>query len=117
MWFFSFTESGGTSNARVLAIVCEQQWYVQRGRVDACTAPAFANLIEKGREQGRNPTAHHNDVRFQEIDDVSEPVCQQIQSLAHHFLGGRIARSMSPPALGGEARGIRGVEVVLALVS
>jgi hypothetical protein len=43
---------------------------VQRRRVYACPSPAFTNLIQKGREERGNTAADHNDVGFQEIDDV-----------------------------------------------
>src|SRR5713226_7121246 len=68
---------------------------VQRGGIEACALPALTNFVQKGREQRRYASADHNYVRFQEIDDVSEPVCQEVQRLSHYFFGDRIACCMS----------------------
>src|SRR5260370_1629059 len=60
-----------------------------------CAWPALRNFVKKRPEQGRNAPANHKYVRFQEIDNVSEPVRQQVQRLPHHFFGDRITGSMS----------------------
>src|SRR3981081_1223162 len=74
----------------------KQQGNVQGAQIYACASPALTDLIKEGSEERRNASADHDGVRLQEIDDASEPVGQQLQSLAHYFFGDWIMEGMSP---------------------
>src|ERR1700681_3506502 len=89
-------QRGGTGNAGVFAVMSKQQGDVQRAWIDACAAPTFTDLIKEGSEERRNASPDHDGVRLQEIDDASEPIRQQVQSLAYHFFGDWILEGMSP---------------------
>src|SRR3981081_2531169 len=74
----------------------KQQGNVKGARIDACASRAFTDLIKEGSEERRNASADHDGVRLQEIDDASEPVGQQLPSLAHYFFGPCIIESTNP---------------------
>src|SRR2546421_740238 len=94
--FLLIHQRGGTGNAGVFAVMSKQQDDVKGARINACASPAFTDLIKEGSEERRDPSADHDGVRLQEIDDASEPVSQQVQSLAHHFFCDWIIEGMSP---------------------
>src|SRR6266851_5452181 len=89
-----FTQCSSASNSGIFSVAGEYQWNFHRRRIEARSSPAFANLIQKGREHRRNTSANHNDFRFQEIDNASKPIGQQIQGFPDHFFGSRVFRSI-----------------------
>src|ERR1700687_5303702 len=74
-----FTQCSSASNPGVFAIASEYQRDFHRRRIKARSLPAFTNLIQKRCEHRRNPSPNHDDLGFQEIDNASKPIGQQIQ--------------------------------------
>src|SRR5713101_4716263 len=89
-----FTQRSSAGNSGIFSIVSEHQWNFHRRRIEACSSPAFTNLIQKRREHRRNTSPNYDDIGFQEIDDISKPIGQQIQRFLDHFFGSGVFRSI-----------------------
>jgi hypothetical protein len=68
--------------------------YILGVRIEASAFPAFANFVQEGREHGRDATADDDDVGLQQIDDIPEPVGQQIQRFTHHAFRDGVTRGV-----------------------
>ena len=82
-----FTECGSASDPRIFPIARKHQRNVQRRWIEARPLPAISNLVQEGREHRGHASPDYDGVGFEEIDDVSESIRQQIQSFAHHLFG------------------------------
>src|SRR6266403_2388074 len=92
-----FTQCSSASDPGVFPIASEYQWNFHRRRIEARSLPAFTNLIQKRCEHRRNTSPNYDDFGFQEIDNASKPIGQQIEGFPDHFFGSRVSRSIGPP--------------------
>src|SRR5437879_1198358 len=91
-----FTQCSSASDPGVFPIAGEYQWNFHRRRIEARSLPAFTDLIQKRCEHGRNTSPNYDDFGFQEIDNASKPIGQQIEGFPDHFFGSRVSRSIGP---------------------
>jgi len=79
------TQGSCSRDASILSVPRRYKWNGFWCRIRTGATPALTNFFHKGSEHQRHSSAHDHDIRFQQINYVSEPVGHHVQSLCHHL--------------------------------
>src|SRR5215469_8315080 len=84
-------QSGGTRNSGLLTVARQDEGDLVGPGIYNASHPALADVVEERRQHGRDSSAHDNDVWFQQVEDVSQPISEDVEGFVDYFAGHGVA--------------------------
>src|SRR5579872_411871 len=78
-------KSSASGDTCIRSVVSHQQWNLIRFWIDAPLRKMLFDVVEERPKHGGNASADDNDVRIEEINNVTEPRSQEICSFCQNF--------------------------------
>src|SRR5690348_1897602 len=83
-------ERGGAGDTGFFAVARQNKRYLLRPGIQHRAFPLAANFVQVSSKHAGHTSAQDNDVRLEKIDDIAEPVGEQVNCFADDLDGDRI---------------------------